>query len=373
MRTPSTTSADTAWQLFDETTATAAIVDAINGAHQVVNAEFFGFSDAGKGAQVVSALANAAKRGVEVNVLTDFISSLALPLGSYKSMRSKIEDAGGSVILTSRIPFSNRGQETPALKHVDHRKVVTIDGSTGFVGGMNFVKITDDYHDTMAQLGGTAAGRLAADQMERWKRVGGAVSDRHSASVRQALDGAARIPSDRTEFAIINNAPDVGNFEVTNAYRDMIRGAKERLWISSPGISDRAVMDDINAAASRGVDVRIIAPGSPPTGMPPIQWIGRAHMANLDAHGGSSWEIPEVLHRKALIADDEAVLSSYNLTVRSAKHDHEVGIRTADPEFVEAISGIFERDISRGKKFDPTDHTGLSARIGAFLARTFSY
>ena len=57
------------WELQDERTATDAIVEAIDGARIVVNAEFFGIGDAGKGARVTDALVRAAQRGVEVNLL----------------------------------------------------------------------------------------------------------------------------------------------------------------------------------------------------------------------------------------------------------------------------------------------------------------
>jgi cardiolipin synthase len=361
-----------AWKLYDETNAAPAIVDAVNGARQVVNAEFFGFSDAGKGATLVTALADAARRGVEVNVVTDFISVGAFPVGSYQRMRSKIEDAGGTVKLTSRIPFSPRAKETPGLKHVDHRKVVTVDGTTGFVGGMNLVKLTDSYHDSMVGLTGVSAARLAADQLDRWERVGGNVTERHRRTVTDALGDAPIVPTDPNELAIVANAPEQQRFELTDGYRDLIRNAKQRLWIASPGISDRDIVGDLADAARRGVDVRIISSAVAPVA-PPVGWVARAHMANIIGAGGTAFEIPDTLHRKALVADDEAILSSYNLTKRSADADHEVGVRTSDPEFVQAVSDLLQRDIDRSTRFDPATFTGLTAKIGTAFAKHVSY
>lgn len=360
------------WKLFDETNATPAIVDAVNGAKQVVNAEFFGFTDAGKGASLVTALEAAAKRGVEVNVVTDFISVGALPVGSYQRMRGKITDAGGSVILTSRIPLSPRAKETPALKHVDHRKVVTIDGTTGFVGGMNLVPLTDSYKDSMVGVTGVTAARLAADQLDRWTRVGGNVTERHTRSVAEALDGAPPKTDDPTQLRIVANAPEQERFELTEGYRDLIRNAKERLWIATPGISDRDVMNDIHEAAKRGVDVRIIASEKAPVA-PPVGWVARSHMADLIANGGTAFEIPGTLHRKALLADDQAILSSYNLTKRSADADHEVGIQTSDSKFVAAVQDLLQKDMDSATKFDPSTFRGPTKAVGSFFAKRFSY
>lgn len=361
------------WKLYDETTATSAIVDAVNGAKHVVNAEFFGLSDAGKGALLTTALEQAAMRGVEVNVIADFVSAVAIPVGSFHRMRNKIEDAGGSVVLTTRNPFSPRSRENPGLRNVDHRKVVTVDGTTGFVGGMNFLKLTDDYRDTMVGLSGVAAARLAAEQLDRWSRVGGSVTERHRRTVSDALGGSPLHPTRPDELRIVANAPEQGRFELTEGYRELIRGAKHRLWIASPGISDREVMAEISDAAKRGVDVRLIAPGKPPLGAAPIQWAGRAHLASIAASGGIAYEIPEVLHRKAIVADDEVILSSYNLTKRSADHDHELGLRTTDPAFVQAIAGVLEQDMARSTPFDPSTFTGLGAKLGGLFAKYLSY
>lgn len=360
------------FKFYDETTATGAIVDAVNGANQVVNAEFFGFSDAGKGARLVTALENAARRGVEVNVLTDFISAAALPIGSYQRMKSKIEGAGGNVILTSRVPGSPRARQTPALKHVDHRKVVTVDGNTGFVGGMNFVKLSDSYHDTMVGLTGVDAARLAAEQLDRWTRVGGNVTERHVRTVEQALGGAPVKTDDPDALSIVANAPEQQRFELTEGYRELIRNAKERLWIASPGISDRDVVADIADAARRGVDVRIVAPGTAPIAAP-IGWVGRAHLEDIIKAGGTAWEIPETLHRKAIVADDETILSSYNLTKRSAEHDHELGVRTKNPKFVKAIADLLQHDMDRSTKFDPASFDGIGATVGRVFAKRISY
>ena len=361
-----------AFKFYDETNATDAITQAVDGAKQVVNAEFFGFSDAGKGAKLVDSLEAAARRGVEVNVLTDFISVGALPVGSYQRMRSRIEDAGGNVVLTSRIPGSPRAKEAPALKHVDHRKVVTVDGTTGFVGGMNLVKLTDSYKDTMVGLTGVDAARLAADQLDRWSRVGGPRTERHERTVEQALGGAPVVPDEPDALRIVANAPEQERFEVTEAYRDLIRGAKERLWIASPGISDRDIMNDINDAARRGVDVRIVSSQKAAVA-PPIGWVARGHLSTLDEAGGTGYEVPGTLHRKAMIADDEAVLSSYNLTKRSANHDHEVGIRSSNPKFVGEVERLLQSDIDSSIEFDPNAFTGIAAGIGREFAKRISY
>jgi cardiolipin synthase len=357
------------WKLWNEENVTRPIVDAIDGAQKVVNAEFFGFSDSGKGAHIVDALERAAQRGVEVNVFTDSISRTALPLGSYGSMKDRIEAAGGAVHDNFRLPLVKSQKDNPGRQHVDHRKVVTVDGTTAFVGGINFIKVEDDYHDAMVQLSGVDAARLAANELDRWQRVGGTVTDKHVQSVKDALKGAALVPDDPTQMKVVMNAPEQQKYELSDTYRDLIRGAKQRLWISSPGYSDQSLMEEINAAAARGVDVKLIGPGKPPLGIPLIMWVGRSHLREAVRNGATAYEIPAILHRKALIADDQVVFSSFNVTGRSKTHDHEIGVQTKDPAFVQAVQDMLQADMDKAATLDGNASGGVGGKFGDLIAQ----
>lgn len=355
------------WKLWNEQTATRAIVDAIDGAQKVVNAEFFAITDGGKGRYVVDALERAAKRGVEVNVLADSTSTFSLPVGSYLRMKRRIEDAGGTVFTNIRFPVIKSRKDEPALQHVNHRKVVTVDGERAFTGGINYIKLEDHFQDSMVELSGVAAARLAADQLDRWQRANGSATDLHRQTVTDALKGASLIPDDPTEMRVLANAPEQQRTELTDAYRELIQGAKERLWISSAGYSDQELMDLVTDAAKRGVDVRMVTSGDAPLGIPIINWVGHSHLREAMREGARARAVDGIIHRKALIADDEAVFSSFNMTGRSKQHLHEIGVRTKDPEFVQALADIVEGDLERGTPV-PVEDSGVGARVGDLIA-----
>ena len=357
------------WALWDETTVIPAIVTAIDNAKTIVNAEYFQITDTGKGQLVTDALARAAKRGVEVNVIADQMSQVTPPFGSFGQFRKLVTGAGGHVIVTNHLPFSQRAKEFPGIKHVDHRKVLTIDGNVGFTGGMNLAKISDGYHDSMLQLSGVDAARLGVDQLNRWRAVGGTVTAVHQAAIDAGLDGQPVEPTDPTAMHVVSNSPELGRHDLTNAYLDAIRGAKTRLWISSPAYTSQTLIKELDAAAKRGVDVRFLMPGTAPIGVPLINWVSDSHLAELTMLGASAYAIPEVLHRKALIADDTAILSSFNITDRSSSHDHEIGIETSDPEFVATLGSVLTNDMARGTKLDPSTRGGIGKAIGDLIAQ----
>jgi cardiolipin synthase len=356
------------WKLWNEQTATRAIVDAIDGANKVVNAEFFAITDGGKGRYVVDALERAARRGVEVNVLTDSTSLFSLPVGSYMRMKHRIEDAGGTVFSNVRAPIVKSRKDEPALQNVNHRKVVTVDGTTAFTGGINYIKLEDHFEDSMVQLSGVSAARLAADQLDRWTRANGSATDLHRQTVADALKGASLVSSDPNDMHVLANAPEQQRVELTDAYKELIKGAKERVWISSAGYSDQELMDLVTDAARRGVDVRMVTSGKAPLGLPIINWVGQSHLREAMREGAKAVAIPGIIHRKALIADDEVVFSSFNMTGRSKQHLHEVGLRTKDPEFVEAVADVVARDMERGTTV-AAERRDVGGRVGDFLVQ----
>jgi cardiolipin synthase len=356
------------WKLWNEKTATRAIIDAIDGADKVVNAEFFAITDGGKGTYVVDALERAAKRGVEVNVLTDSTSLFSLPVGSYMSMKHRIEDAGGTVFTNVRAPIVKSRKDEPALQNVNHRKVVTVDGTTAFTGGVNYIRLEDHFEDSMVQLSGVSAARLAADQLDRWTRANGSATELHRQTVDDALAGASLVSTDPTDMHVLANAPEQHRTELTDAYKELISNAKERVWISSAGYSDQELMNLVTDASKRGVDVRMVTSGKNPLGLPIINWVGQSHLREAMREGAQAVAIPGIIHRKALIADDEVVFSSFNMTGRSKDHLHEVGLRTKDPEFVQAVADVVATDMARGTPVD-VERSDVGGKVGDFLAQ----
>ncbi|MCW2923581.1 MAG: cardiolipin synthase [Thermoleophilia bacterium] len=280
------------WSLWDETNAVPAIVAAIDGARTVVDAEYFQITGAGKGASVTAALIRAARRGVEVNVIADLMSRVTPPFGSFDAFRRDLVAAGGHVHVTTVVDLPWSGPDAEGRAYVDHRKVVAIDGTAGFVGGMNLARMTDAYHDSMLQLAGVDAARLGVEELDRWRRVGGTVSAAHHDAVYGALGTAPLVPTDPKAMRIVVNAPEQQRTELTRTYVDAIRNAKQRIWISSPAYTSQGLIDELKAAVRRGVDVQFIAAGAPPAGLPLINWISQSHLASLIALGAHATIIP---------------------------------------------------------------------------------
>jgi cardiolipin synthase len=358
------------WTLWNEKTITPVMVDAVDHAKSVVDVEFFAFNDAGNGQKLVDALVRARQRDVEVNVYVDSSIYPVPPFGSFSRLKHRIEAAGGTV-MTNLKGRMHHPDGVDAARHVDHRKVVVVDGDVAFTGGINFYSGEDAYPDSMVRLTGANAARLAVDQLDRWKRVGGVITGRHQAMGDAARAVAELWPATPKDMNIRVNAPEQGRFQLTDDYTSMIRGAKQRIWISSPAYSDQKMIDELRAAAKRGVDVRIVTPGKAPIGVEAINWFSEASFRPLLEDGGRAYAIPSVLHRKVLLADNEVVTGSYNITNRSRVHDHEIGVRTTDPAFVQAMADRLRSDMETATQIDPLSQPKLGVRALSILTRKF--
>ncbi|MBC7643649.1 MAG: hypothetical protein H7123_00890, partial [Thermoleophilia bacterium] len=235
-------------------------------------------------------------------------------------------------------------------------------------------KISDKYLDATFEATGASAARLAADQLERWTSLGKAASPVFQSAVDDAIAATSALKPGAAAVEVLDNAPTKGArlSEASDFYRSSIRGAKDRLWVASPGWTDPDMVAEMTAAAGRGVDVRVIASGKPPLHAPPITWSTRSALRELLAAGGKVFETPNVSHTKAIVADNAAAVGSYNITRRSALHDHEITLATHEADVVKQVEQLFQNDFASATPLTLADTTkGLGQRGMNFLYDKF--
>ncbi len=116
----------------------AALMAAVDSAHNHVHLETYIFDFYGAGAEVAEALMRAAKRGVRVWVVVDGVGSRALT----EDWRQRLVQAGVDWRVYS--PLSTLGLLIPSRWRRLHRKLCVVDGRVAFCGGIN---ILDDFYD----------------------------------------------------------------------------------------------------------------------------------------------------------------------------------------------------------------------------------
>ena len=152
----------------------AAELDAIRNAKRFVHIECYIFQQGRVTDQVLHALEERARAGVEVRLVIDALGSAGFPKNRFETM----EAAGGKVAWYHRLRWYN----WPRANNRTHREMTIVDGTVAFAGGAGFADQwlynepkDPQWRDTMVRIEGAAAGDLNATFAENWLESSGEV------------------------------------------------------------------------------------------------------------------------------------------------------------------------------------------------------
>ena len=154
----------------------------------------------------------------------------------------------------------------------------------------------------------------------------------------------------------------------TQALREQIDGARERLDVMNPYVTDHGMIERILAAARRGVRVRVVVSASSNSSQATAALKHR--YADLLAAGAELHEVPgTVVHAKVVVADDEVSFGTVNLDAWSLHRDSEIMLLARSAELAARFEErLFEPDIARARPGAAAGGRARAARVGA-LAR----
>ncbi len=355
--------------LFHETaTAFEAMLTAIREAHHHIHLEFFIFRPDATGQLVIELLTQKAKEGVEVRLLYDSMGGRHLK----RRFLQPLIAAGGRV--SAFFPL-NPLQSRFRINLRNHRKIVVVDGSTGFTGGMN---IGDEYlgkspkfgywRDGLIRLDGPAVAGLQRIFVEDW-----------DFAVGEPLDELAYFPElapvGDTLVQIAESGPDQEINSIREIYFAAIVSTRERIWISTPYfVPDSGLMDALRLAAYRGVDVRLLCQLRPDQYL--AFYASRYYWADMLAAGVKIYQYARgMMHAKVMMADGQwGMVGSANLDNRSLHLNFEVGCMLHAPLLVQELEDAFQQDLRDAILLDRETFArrSLSARLAENACRLLS-
>ncbi|KRN99420.1 cardiolipin synthase [Companilactobacillus kimchiensis] len=331
---------------FDGQEKFKAMFEDIRQATDTVHVEYYAFIKSDIGDKFLKLLTQKAKEGLEVRVLYDPWGSGGTKPRYFKEFQA----AGGEVLpfITSK----NTIAKTRLNYHL-HRKIVVIDGTTGWIGGFNvgdqYVNVTDKFgywRDTHSRIFGAATLLL----QERFFRDWNASLDRGAKPLAflekyfpsDKFDSEANLP-----IQIISDGPDSREEVLKDGFIDMIVSAKKSVWIQSPYlVPDDSMFTALTIAARSGVDVRIMIPC-----MPDHPFIYRAtqYYANLlTTYGIKIYSYQKgFLHAKTSVFDGKICsVGSMNHDFRSYSLNFEANAFIYDAKISHQLARQFEKDMT---------------------------
>ena len=328
---------------------------AIKQAKSSIHLEYFNFRNDSIANQLFNLLADKVKEGVEVRALFDAFGNMSNNKPLRKKELKNLRERGIEIYEFDPIRF-------PWVNHVfarDHRKIVVIDGSIAYTGGMNVAdyyingtKVVGEWHDMHCRIEGDEVNTLQKIFIKAWNKV-----------TKQHLSGAKYYRGDRpnTTFVdlkrpsvdslnnmmvgIINREPRTSNTIIRKFYTTAIDVAKDSIQIINPYFTlNRAIKKAIKRAVKRGVKVDIMLSVRSDIPLTPDCGFYNAHQ--LMKRGCNIWMyMPGFHHTKVIMVDGLfCTVGSANLNSRSLNFDYEANAVIVNKEVTQELCNLFNAE-----------------------------
>ena len=318
-------------------------LNAIDAARTRVSMEMYIFDDDRIGRRFADALCCAARRGVSVRLLYDFIGCRRDSPEFFANMRQ----AGVHTIAYH--PYRLWRPRFWSLIRRNHRKTLVCDGQIAFAGGINVADAwleTSDYggiwHDVAVEVKGPAVQIIEQTFLRTWNWR----AKRRFRFKRSRVPCPA--PAGDVALAVVANRELVDRFSIRRAALHAIRASRERAYLVSPYfMPDVGFINGLARAVARGVDVRVLVPVSSDSLLADLA--SRASFARLLKAGIRLFQHHPAAHSKALLVDREFVsIGSYNFDHRSLVYNLELVVNALDRECNEALAATLLEDMATG-------------------------
>ncbi len=322
-----------------------AMLEAIAGAEHSIAFSTYIFDRDAAGEEFIKALARAVKRGVKVRVLIDAVGSLYSRPRSIGALRDNTIPV--AEFNTSRLPW-----KIPYLNLRNHRKLLIVDGKTGFTGGMNiraghYVARAGRaaIQDLHFQLEGPVVRHLMQVFSEDWVFADG-----------ETLTGTAWFPNEMAAIGStvargIPDGPDGDIDKIPWAILAALGMANRTVKIITPYfIPNMVLISALNHAALRGVDVSVILPEK--NNLRFVQWASFRQYQMLLKNGVRIYHTPPPFdHSKLMTVDGAwALFGSTNWDARSLRLNFEFNVECFDDAFVHSLETIADGKIAAAKE-----------------------
>lgn len=321
-----------------------AMLDAIAAAQRSIDLSTFQYADGQVVEDVADALIERAEAGVRVRMLVDAIGSRWLPKAHVERLRD-----GGVDFEYFRPPSNLRVWEQ---ENRTHRKVLVVDNKVGFAGGVNTSKEwmgdarnPDEWRDTHLRVVGPAVDGLIAAFATDWVDAGRMACELDDEFPDQECTGDHVVQ-------VVRGAAEKGWSDIANVLAALLTLAKRRVRITSAYFApDDHFLGLLADAASRGVDVEVMLPGSN-ADQRFVQLAAEAQFQRLLDAGVRIWSYqPTMIHAKVVLVDDMvACVGSANFDRRSMKLNHEVEVMVLDHGVVAELNGHYDEDVANSEQ-----------------------
>lgn len=362
--------------LADGQATYAAMFKALQNAKDHINLESYIFEDDETGRKFADLLLQKQAKGVQVNIIYDSLGSMKTPAAFFQRLRDNGIQVVGFNPLNSLGSPKNWG-----VTHRDHRKILIIDGKVAIIGGINISKVYSSapfkrkknakapihWRDTDIQIEGPAVAEFQKLFLDTWfKQKGPKLSERNyfpdlkeSGKALVRVIGSTPGQTNRIPFIVYVSAITFAEYSIhmTNSYF----------------IPDDQIVKALTDAAGRGVDVKIILPGTTDSQL--AFHAQRYRYSELLKSGVKIYEhSTSLLHAKTAVVDKVwSTVGSTNMDFLSMLNNDEVNAVILNHEFAGEMEKMFVGDLanSRQIKWEEWKKRPLLSRVWEWFINLF--
>ena len=332
-----------------------AMIAAINAAQHHIHLETYIFEDDEVGQRFAAALIAKQQKGISVHLIRDSVGTLNTPSSFFERLRN----AGIRVLEFNPVnPLTAAAGW--ALNRRDHRKLLIVDGRIAFLGGVNISSVYSGssftlsskvrpggelpWRDTHLQIEGPVVAELQKMFLATWEK--------QRVEPLPALDyfpPAVRAGSE--VIRAIGGSPDDDFSQIYATLISALRSAETEIWLANAYfVPDPQLLAALKEAAARGVDVRLLLPGSTDSWL--VFHAGRAHYSELLKTGVRLYERRgALLHVKTAVIDGVwSTVGSTNLDWRSFLHNQEINAVVLGTGFGDKMRAAFLDDLDQSQE-----------------------
>jgi cardiolipin synthase len=318
------------------------MLDDISRAKKFVHIQFYIVENDEVGHQFSSLLIRKAQEGVDVRLMFDSWANLFVRSEYYDHMRR----GGVKVQSFQKIIPSMFSRDVNCRTH---RKIVVIDGHTGYTGGMNIARRYRDginhgvWRDTHIRLQGPAVAQLELSILADWRFC-----------TKEMLDEPRFFPpvakpESNTHTSLVQIVTSGPMDEWNTVMQGMVQAiaqSRRYLYLQSPYfIPTHPILMGLRNAALAGVDVRLMLPAKADRGAITL-YASKSYFRDLMPAGVKIYLYNKgYLHAKTMVCDDDFVtIGSTNIDPRSLEQNFEVNAFLYDSELACRQRDIFLDD-----------------------------
>ena len=345
-----------------------ALIHDMENAKESINLLYFIIRDDAIGNKILEILSKKAREGVKVRFLYDDMGSFF----TRRSMFDELKKSGGKVCTFFPIKLNSYSK----INHRNHRKIVVIDGSVGYIGGINIgdeyfgVKKLSPWRDTHIRIVGPAVRYIQKIFSLDWMFSTG---EDLSLSIAKYFPKCDEQPENQY-VQIACSGPDTKEEAIKFAMIKMINDAHEYVYIETPYfVPDQSFMNALKTAALSGVDVRVIIPGLPDKRY--VYYSTESYIGELLDAGIRVYKYRGFIHSKMIVSDGEiSTIGTTNIDIRSFQLHFEINAFVYNKEIADECTEIFKYDIKNSDEVTTQSYKvrGIKQKFCEGFFRLFS-